>query len=55
MSFRAGAMGQTIDGHLDVMDDQVRVEVRLPWLLAVIAEKAQHFIQKQGTLMLEKK
>jgi hypothetical protein len=55
MSFRAGAMGQTIDGHLDVMDDQVRVEVRLPWLLAVIAEKARHFIQKQGTLMLDKK
>jgi len=55
MSFRAGAMGQTIDGHLDVMDDQVRVEVRLPWLLAMIAEKAQHFIRKQGTLMLEKK
>jgi len=55
MSFHAGAMGQTIDGHLDVMDDQVRVEVQLPWILAMVAEKAQHFIQKQGTLMLEKK
>jgi hypothetical protein len=55
MTFHAGAMGQTIDGHLDVMDDQVRVEVRLPWLLAMVAEKARHFIQKQGTLMLEKK
>jgi hypothetical protein len=55
MSFHAAAMGQTIDGHLDVMDDQVRVEVRLPWLLAMVAEKARHFIQKQGHLMLEKK
>lgn len=55
MAFRVGAMGQAIDGHLDVMEDQVRVEVRLPWILAMVAEKARSFIQKQGTLMLEKK
>jgi hypothetical protein len=55
MEFRVGAMGQTINGHLDVMEDQVRVEVQLPWILAMIAEKAKTFIQKQGTLMLEKK
>lgn len=55
MDFRVGAMGQTIDGHLDVMEDQVRVEVNLPWILAMAAEKAKAFIQKQGTLMLEKK
>ena len=36
MAFRVGAMGQSIAGHLDVMDDQVVVEVRLPWLLAVL-------------------
>ena len=55
MDFRVGAMGQTVNGHLEVMDDQVRVEVQLPWILAMIAEKAKDFIQKQGTLMLEKK
>ena len=55
MSFTVGAMGQTINGHVDVFDDQVRVEVQLPWLLAMVAEKAKNFIQKQGTLMLEKK
>lgn len=55
MAFRVGAMGQMISGHLDVMDDHVRVEVQLPWILAMIAEKAKHFIQRQGTLMLEKK
>jgi hypothetical protein len=48
-------MGQNVNGHLEVMQDQVRVEVQLPWILAVIAEKAKTFIQKQGTLMLEKK
>jgi len=37
------------------MDDQVLVEVRLPWLLAIVADKAKNFIQKQGTLLLDKK
>lgn len=55
MTFHLGAMGQTIAGHLDVMEDQVRVEVQLPWILSMVAEKAKGFIRKQGTLMLEKK
>jgi hypothetical protein len=55
MAFRVGTMGQSIDGHLDVMEDQVLVEVKLPWLLAMIADKAKNFIRKQGTLLLEKK
>ena len=55
MSFRVGAMGQTVSGHLEVTEDAVRVEVQLPWFLSVVAEKAKGFIQKQGTLMLEKK
>jgi len=55
MDFRVGALGQNVSGHLDVTEDAVRVEVQLPWVLAMIAEKAKGFIQKQGTLMLEKK
>jgi hypothetical protein len=55
MAFRVGAMGQSIDGHLDVLEDQVLVEVRLPWILSVIADKAKNFIRKQGTLLLDKK
>ena len=55
MDFRVGAMGQTVNGNLEVQDDHVRVEVQLPWILAMVAEKAKGFIQKQCTLMLEKK
>jgi hypothetical protein len=55
MDFRVGAMGQTVNGNLEVQDDHVKVEVQLPWILAMVAEKAKGFIQKQGTLMLEKK
>lgn len=55
MDFRVGLMGQNVSGHLEVKEDAVRVEVQLPWVLAMIAEKAKGFIRKQGTLMLEKK
>jgi hypothetical protein len=55
MDFKVGAMGQTIAGHLEVMQESVRLEIVLPWILAVFAEKARGFIEKQGTLMLEKK
>ena len=49
------AMGQSVSGHLEVGDDNVRVEVQLPWLLAAIAEKAKSYIEKEGQLLLEKK
>ena len=55
MDFRVGALGQTVSGHLDVMDDTVRLEVVLPWVLQIFAEKAKGYIERQGTLMLEKK
>lgn len=55
MDFHVGALGQHVSGSIDVMEEQVRVEVQLPWILAMVAEKAKTFIQKQGTLMLEKK
>ncbi|MDB5590016.1 polyhydroxyalkanoic acid system family protein [Enterovirga sp.] len=49
------AMGQSASGSLDVADDHVRVEVSLPWMLAMIAEKAKSYIEKEGQLLLEKK
>ncbi len=55
LDFKVAAMGQTIGGRLDVADEAVRLEVDLPWILSVFAEKAKSMIQKQGTLMLEKK
>ena len=53
--FRVSVLGQTVTGGLDVMPNEVRVEVNLPWMLAMVAEKAKGLIQKQATLMLEKK
>jgi hypothetical protein len=52
---KVGALGQSVSGHLQVEEDQVRVELQLPWMLAMLAEKAKGLIQKQGTLLLERK
>ena len=55
LAFHLSALGQHAPGALDIADDHVRVEVTLPWLLAVVAEKITPAIQKETTLMLEKK
>jgi Putative polyhydroxyalkanoic acid system protein (PHA_gran_rgn) len=54
MIFRVRALGQAASGHLDVADDQVRVEVTLPWLLQRFAEVAQAAIKNRGKLLLTK-
>ena len=55
LSFRFEAMRQMATGTIDVRDDNVRIEVVLPWLLAALASGIQSAIRKTGTLMLEKK
>jgi putative polyhydroxyalkanoic acid system protein len=54
LDFRAGILGQTTTGTIDVAEDHVRVEVQLPWLLGMLAEQVRPFIERQGHLMLEK-
>jgi hypothetical protein len=55
MIFRVRALGQAASGQLDVADDHVRLEVRLPWLLQRFAELAQVAIQNRGNLLLTKR
>jgi len=40
---------------MQVADDHVRLEVMLPWLLAMLAERTRPLIEKEGQLLLEKK
>ena len=54
MTFRIRALGQIASGQVDVADDQVKVEVVLPWLLQRFAEMAQTAIRKRGQLLLTK-
>src|SRR5919199_3980198 len=55
LDFRLVTLGQTITGAIDVLDDSVRIEVHLPWILSLIAEKLKGRIRQQGIAMLEKK
>jgi len=55
VNFRVRSLGQVAHGTIEVLDDTVRLEVTLPWLLAKLAEKLSPAIRKEGTLLLEKK
>ena len=55
MQFRVRALGQIASGKVDVLDDHVRLEVTLPWLLAKFAATIAPALRKEGTLLLEKK
>jgi Putative polyhydroxyalkanoic acid system protein (PHA_gran_rgn) len=54
LDFRASLLGQTTTGTVDVGEHNVRLEIQLPWMLALLANKAKTIVQKQGQLMLEK-
>jgi len=55
LSFNISSLGQTAAGILDIADDHVRLELTLPWLLAMVAERFTPLIRKEGTLLLDKK
>jgi|SRR4051794_29661676 len=54
VTFTVAALAQTIGGRIDFEDELVRIEVDLPWMLAMLAEKIGGRISRQGTLMLTK-
>jgi hypothetical protein len=55
LTFQVAVLKQEARGTIDVADREVRLEVELPWLLAMLADKAKALVEKQGRLMLEKK
>jgi hypothetical protein len=55
VTLRLRAVGQSAAAVVDILDDHLRLEVTLPWLLAKISEKLLPTIQREATLMIEKK
>jgi putative polyhydroxyalkanoate system protein len=55
LNFSAQALGQTFNGGIDVGEQDVRIEVELPGLLGMFANKIAGKLRQQGTLLLEKK
>jgi hypothetical protein len=53
--FRMRALGQSATGSIEVLDDALRIEVSLPWLLAQAAKRLLPILRNQATLLLEKK
>lgn len=52
LHFAVSAAGQTVSGQAFVEDQAVRLEVVLPWMLAMLAGPVQQAIEKQGTALL---
>jgi len=55
MDFRVRALGQVAAGNVQVGEDNVRLEVTLPWLLHKFAKAVQKTIEGRGQVLLEKK
>ena len=55
LSFRVETLRQIASGIVDVREENVRVEVTLPWLLARLTNGIQAAIRKSGILLLEMK
>ena len=55
LDFRVRAIGQVAAGNVQVFDDNVRLEVTLPWLLHKFGEAIQKTIGSRGSVLLEKK
>ena len=55
MAFRLSAMGQAITGRVDVQPDAVKLDVDLPWMLAMLAGKFKPQVEQEARKMLESK
>lgn len=53
LNFSLQAIGQTVSGTIDVQDREVRLEVRLPGIFAMIAGKVKGRLREQGQVLLE--
>jgi hypothetical protein len=55
MNFMVRALGQSVPGSLEVLDDSVRLEVVLPGLLLKLWEPLKTVLLGRAKLLLEKK
>jgi hypothetical protein len=55
MEFQVRAMGHVAVGNIQVGENNVRLEVTLPWLLHKFGQVVQKTIAGKGQILLEKK
>jgi hypothetical protein len=54
LNFSAMAMWQTITGAIEVLDDAVRIEIQLPWMMRLLADTVAKQVRGRSIAMLEK-
>lgn len=52
MRFSLQAIGQTVTGSIDVQDSEARLEVYLPGIFAMIANKVKGKLKEEGQILL---
>jgi hypothetical protein len=52
LEFRLGLLHQHLTGRIEVLDESVRVEIDLPWILRAVAGPIAARIQQVGTAVL---
>jgi hypothetical protein len=54
LNFTASAMWQRLTGRIEVLDDAVRVEIELPWVLQFLRDAITKRVRGRGIALLEK-
>ena len=54
LDFHVTALRQTVTGYLEVLDEAVRIEIHLPWLLRLATRNLVGRIRREGSQLLEK-
>jgi hypothetical protein len=49
------ALGQAATGTIEVLEEALRIQISLPWLLAKAAERLIPILRNQTALLLERK
>ena len=53
LNFVASAMWQRITGRIEVLDEVVRVEIDLPWIMQLLRETISKQVRGRGVALLE--
>lgn len=54
LKFSASAMWQQITGRIEVLDDAVRVEIDLPWMMQLLRDTVARRVRGRGVALLDK-
>jgi hypothetical protein len=54
LKFRASAMWQTISGRIEVLNESVRIEIDLPWVMRALRDTIMNRVRGRGITMLER-